>query len=137
MKKGLKLSIPILVILAVLYYLFSSSGMGKVVTDLTQAYADPELYNNAIEKANSNKEVIESIGEIKPIDKMTILNGEVKFSDDDQIIHSTVKITGSTRNGKLDLTAERDKESWRYQKISIRIKDSEEKNKTIVILNQP
>ena len=135
MRRGLQWVIPIIVVLAVVFYLFSSSEMGKVATDLTQAYADQELYKNAIEKANSNQRVIETIGEIQPINKMTILNGEVNFSDDNQIVSSTIKVTGSKGNGKLDLKAERENESWRYEKINIRIKDSEKKKKIIEIIN--
>ena len=129
MRKSLKWLIPIIVVLAIMLYLFSSSGMGKVATDLTQAYADQELYKNAIEKANSDHRVIEKIGEIQPIDKMTILNGEVNFSNDNQTVNSTIKVIGSKGNGKLDLTAIREDESWRYEKINIRIKDSGKKNK--------
>ncbi|WP_245566928.1 hypothetical protein [Christiangramia portivictoriae] len=84
MRRSLKWIIPIIVVLAVAFYLFSSSGMGKVATDLTQAYADEELYENAIEKANYNQRVLEKIGEIQPIDKMAILNGEVDFSYDNK-----------------------------------------------------
>lgn len=137
MRKSLKWIIPTIVVLAVVFYLFSSSGMGKVATDLTQAYADEELYKNAIEKANSDQRVLEKIGEIQPIDKMTILNGEVDFSDDNQTVNSTIKVTGSKGNGKLDLTAERENESWRYEKIDIRFKDSEKNKKTIEIINLP
>lgn len=137
MRRSLKWIIPIIVVLAVAYYLFSSSGMGKVATDLTQAYADEELYKNAIEKANSNQRVLEKIGEIQPIDKMTILNGEVDFSDDNQTVNSTIKVIGSKGNGKLDITAERENESWRYEKINIRFKDFEKNKKTIEIINLP
>ena len=137
MRRSLKWIIPIIVVLAIVFYLFSSSEMGKVATDLTQAYADQELYKNAIEKANSDQRVLNEIGEIQPIDKMTILNGEVNFSNDNQIVNSTIKVEGSKGNGKLDLTAERENESWRYEKINIRIKDSEKKKKTIEIMNLP
>ena len=137
MSKSLKWLIPIVVFIGIVFYLFSSSGMGKVATDLTQAYADPELYNNAIEKANSDQRILENIGEIQPIDKMSILNGEVNFSDDNQKVNSTIKVIGSKGNGKLDLTAERENESWRYEKINVRIKDSAKKKKTIEIINLP
>ena len=137
MSKSLKWLIPIVVFIGIVFYLFSSSGMGKVATDLTQAYADPELYNNAIEKANSDQRILQNIGEIRPIDKMSILNGEVNFSDDNQKVNSTIKVIGSKGNGKLDLTAERDNESWRYEKINVRIIDSAKKKKTIEIINLP
>ena len=110
MRKSLKWLIPIIVVLGIVIYLFSSSGMGKIATDLTQAYADPELYKNAIKKANSDQQVIKSIGEIKPIDKMTILNGEVNFTDDNKIVNTTIKVIGQKGNGKMDITAKRENE---------------------------
>lgn len=137
MRRSLKWIIPIIVVLAVVFYLFSSSGMGKVATDLTQAYTDQELYNNAIEKANSDQRVLDEIGEIQPIDKMSILNGEVNFSNDNETVNSTIKVEGSKGNGKLDLTAERENQSWRYEKVKIRIEDHEKKKKTIEIINLP
>ena len=137
MRKSLKWLIPIIVVLAIVIYLFSSSGMGKVATDLTQAYADPELYKNAIEKANSDQQVIKNIGEIKPIDKMTILNGEVNFTDDNKTVNTTIKIIGQKGNGKMDIIAKRENENWRYEKINIRIKDSEKKTNTIEIIEVP
>lgn len=60
MRKSLKWLIPVMVVLAIIIYLFSSSGMGKVATDLTQAYADQNLYKYAIEKANSDQKAIEN-----------------------------------------------------------------------------
>lgn len=137
MRKSVKWLISIMVFLAIVIYLFSSSGMGKVATDLTQAYADQDLYKNAIEKAHSNQQVIENIGEIKPIDKMTILNGEVNYSDDNKTVNSTIKVTGSKGNGKMDIIAKREDENWNYEKITIRIKDSQKKKKTIEIIELP
>ena len=49
-------------------------------------------------------------------------------------MNSTIKVIGSKGNGKLDLTAERENESWRYEKINIRIKGPEKKKKTIEII---
>ncbi len=137
MRKSVKWLIPIMVFLAIVIYLFSSSGMRKVATDLTQAYADQDLYKNAIEKAHSNQQVIENIGEIKPIDKMTILNGEVNYTDDNKTVNSTIKVTGSKGNGKMDIIAKRENENWNYEKITIRIKDSQKKKKTIEIIELP
>ena len=137
MRKILKWIIPIMVVFAIGIYLFLSSGMGKVATDLTQAYTDEDLYKDAIEKANLNQQVIESIGEIKPLDKMTILNGEVNYSDDNKSVNSTIKVIGLDGNGKMDIIAKRENENWNYKKINIRIKDSQNEKKTIEIIELP
>lgn len=137
MRKSLKWLIPIMVVIAIVIYLLSSSGMGKVATNLTQAFANQDLYKNAIEEANSNIQVVENIGEIQPIDKMAILNGEVNFTDNNQTVNSTIKVIGQKGNAKMDITAKRENEIWRYEKINIRIKDSENKKKTIEIIEIP
>ncbi|MFD1096145.1 cytochrome c oxidase assembly factor Coa1 family protein [Salegentibacter chungangensis] len=129
--------IPVLVILPSIIYLFTSSGIGKMATDLTQAYADKELYEETIEKANSNKEVIEFIGEIKPINKMMILNGEVKFTGNNKIVNSTIKITGEKETAKMDITAKRENDNWQDEKINIRVKGPENNKRTIEIVNAP
>ena len=92
----------LLIIFAV--YLFSSSGMGKMTTDFAQAYADENLYEDAIEMANSNDSVAEMLGEIKPIDKMTLLNGDVQFSEDNQTVSSTIKVEGAKGKAKNGFT---------------------------------
>ena len=134
MRKHLKWIIPVIVVLAIVMYLFSASGMGKVATDITQAYADEDLYKNAIEKANYDQEVISTIGKIKPIDKMAIFNGEVVYSDNNQIVNSTIKISGEKGKAKLDITAKREQEAWEYEKINLRIQDPENNKKTIEII---
>lgn len=118
-------------------YFFSSSVMGKVTTHLVQAYADKGLYKDAIEKANLDQEVISAVGKIKPIDKMTILNGEVIFSDDNNTVHSTIKVIGEKGAGKLDITAKRENENWQYEKINLRFKDPLENRKIIEIIEVP
>ncbi len=135
--RSLKWIIPVIIVLTIGVYLFSSSGMGKIAGDLTQAYADEDLYTKAIEKANANREVIEMIGEIEPIDKMTILNGEVIFSEDDQIVSSTIQVKGTKTRAKMDFTANRVNENWQYEKINIRIKETEKNKRTIEIVDVP
>lgn len=137
MGKSLKWLIPVIVVSGIVIYLFSSSEMGKVTTDLAQAYADKGLYKNAIEKANSNQEVISVVGRIKPIDKLTILNGEVIFSNNNNTVNSTIKIIGEKGPGKLDITAKRENENWQYEKINLRFKDPLENRKTIEIIEMP
>ncbi len=63
--RNLRWLIPVAGILIIAVYLFSSSGMGKITKDLAQAYADKNLYNNAIEKANSHQEVLDMLGKIE------------------------------------------------------------------------
>ncbi|MDR6300138.1 cytochrome c oxidase assembly factor Coa1 family protein [Mesonia maritima] len=136
MKKNFKWIIPIIILFAIVFYLFSSAGMGKVATDLTQAYADETLYQNAIEIANSDEEVIQRIGTIESLNKMTILNGEVNYTNNNKTVNSTIKITGEKGNAKLDITANQKEEKWDYEKINIRIKHSDKTTELIEILQK-
>ncbi|MDR5589070.1 cytochrome c oxidase assembly factor Coa1 family protein [Christiangramia sp. SM2212] len=134
MGRNIKWIMPLLFTVGLITYLVSSSGMGKVSSDLIQAYADEELYENAIEKANDDVQVKEQLGSIEPIGKMTILNGEVKFSEDHKTVTSTIKIKGTKEKGKMDITAHRSGEKWIYDEINIRIVDTLEDTQTIRVI---
>lgn len=135
MKKSLKWIAPIIIVLAIGIYLFSSSGMTKISTDFIQAYSDQTLYENAIEKANENQKVLEKIGLIKPIGNMTILNGEVNYTNENQTVYSSIKVEGNNGKGSMDIVANRENEKWIYEKINIRIQDSEKNKETIEIIS--
>lgn len=134
MKKQLKWVIPVILFAGIGLYLFTSSGMGKVASNLAQAYADENLYSDAIEKANSDPEVIRTLGEIQAIDRMTILNGEVMFSEDNQSVNSTIKLKGSNMTGKMDIVANRQGEAWHYESIRIRYQDTDKNKQSIQVV---
>jgi len=134
LNRNYKWSVPFVTLTIIIIYLLTSSGLGKISTDLAQAYADKELFENAIEKANTNKQVLKIIGEIQPIDKMTILNGETRYSENNERVISTIKVQGDQGQAKLDLTAHRIKEKWKYEEINIRITHPSENAQTIKIL---
>ena len=135
LNKNYKWLVPVLTIFIIITYLLASSNLGKTSTDLAQAYTDTELYQEAINKANRNTRVLELIGEIQPIGKMTILNGEVQYSDNDQKVTSTVKVQGSKDNAKLDLSAYRNGDVWVYELINLRIDKSGDNAQSIEIIN--
>ncbi len=132
--KNYKWLVPIAFITILIIYLIGSSGLGKISTNLAQAYLDDELYTKAIEKANRDQRVEKKLGEIQPIDKMAILNGEVRYSDDNQSVISTIKIKGEKANGKLDLRAHRKEEEWKYDQLNIRILNPNGNNETLKII---
>ena len=135
LNKNYKWLVPVLTIFIIITYLLASSNLGKTSTDLAQAYTDTELYQEAINKANRNTRVLELIGEIQPIGKMTILNGEVQYLDNAQKVTSTVKVQGSKDNAKLDLSAYRNGDVWVYELINLRIDKSGDNAQSIEIIN--
>lgn len=132
--RNFKWAVPTFFLLVLILYLVFSSGLEKVSSDLVQAYADEPLYEDAISLANKNKEIQENLGYIQPMDKMSILNGEVNYSKDHQKVSTTIKIKGDKSNGKLDIEAHRNSNEWIYDKINIRIKDSSNKTQTIGVI---
>lgn len=99
--------------------------------DFAQAYADTALYENAIFEANKNKEILQILGKIEPLDDLAILEGNTKYSDNNKIIDATVRIIGKNGKGKMDIVAEKINQKWNYKIIKIRIK-----NKEIIILEK-
>ncbi|CAL68432.1 cytochrome c oxidase assembly factor Coa1 family protein [Christiangramia forsetii] len=134
LNRNYKWSVPLVSLIIVIIYLFASSGFGKISSDLAQAYADKELYQTAIDKANKDLRVIETIGKIQPIDKMTILNGEVNYSKDNKSVTSTIKVLGDKGKAKLDLIAHRNAKKWKYEQLNIRVINPTKSTQTIEVI---
>ncbi|MEZ7497817.1 cytochrome c oxidase assembly factor Coa1 family protein [Flavobacterium sp. Arc3] len=102
------------------------------VTDFAQAYSDNSLYNKAIQKGNANLRVKEVLGAIEPIDKLVILEGDTKYTNDNTAVTITIRVKGSKANGKMDISAYENGTEWEYKKITVRIKQPKEE---IAIIN--
>lgn len=124
------LTVLILILVGSLF----TSGFGGILGDYSKAYADPLLYDGALESVGQNERVQEVLGDLQPIDAATILNGSVIYSDGDRSVNSTIKITGEHGKAMLDIVADRMNDAWIYKKITIRIKKPIEKKETIEIL---
>ena len=125
-KHNRKWFIPLLGLFIIVIVGFFSSGLGGKVKDISKAYADTALYENAIKEVKKNQKAINVLGEIKPTDKMAITEGFVSYSEDNKKVKSTIRIKGSKGKGKLDIHAERNEDSWIYKEIKIRIKGYKE-----------
>lgn len=101
------------------------------LTNITQAYAENSLFEKAIEKANSNKKVLERIGKIKTIDKLAILEGNTLYTDNNNSVELSVRVQGTKGNGKLDISAYKNGKEWKYKTISLRTKNPKEKIKIL------
>ncbi len=110
---------------------FFMSPIGNAVTDIVKVYADATVYENALEKAKVNPQVITVMGDLAPIDTFAILEGAVRYSNNNASVNITVRIKGSKGKGKLDIVAHKLNAIWDYELIKIRIKDPKA---TIVVL---
>jgi len=132
-KRNWKWLVPISAIIMISLVIFFSSGMDGIATDLAQAYADTELYENALKKAKSDKKVMELLGEIQPIDKLAILEGQVEYLNQNKTVNSSIRIVGTKGKASLDISADRLNNDWNYTKINVRIKNPPELKQTIEI----
>lgn len=125
------LSFVIILVLGVIL-LFSLTG--DHLGDFGQAYADPQLFQGAVDKAQENEAVTNLLGNLEPIDKMAILEGDVGYSNQNKNVSFSVRLKGS--NGKAQMSAEaiRKNDLWEYKKITIRIKDSSKNKQTIEVI---
>ena len=126
-KRNWKWFLPTFILVFLLLFgVILSSGVEGNVTDIAQAYSDNSLYEKAIEKAKTNERVIELIGEIEPIDKLAILEGNAIYSNNNNSVELSIRVRGNKGNGKMDISADKNGKEWGYKKISIRIKDPKE-----------
>jgi hypothetical protein len=110
------------IIIAIGFMLIIISNFEGDLVNLGQAYADPLLCQNAIDKANKNEEVIQNFGKLEPIDKLAILEGNTVYSNDSKSISITVRVSGEKEKGKMDILADRSGKTWIYKSIKIRNK---------------
>ena len=103
------------------------------ISNIAKAYADTSIYENALEKAQQNQQVIKTLGLLEPIDKMAIIEGYVLYSNNNNTVNLTIRFKGTKGKGKMDITANKVNENWKYEKIAIRIK---EPKKTISIIQE-
>lgn len=111
--------------------LIGSSVAGNF-KNFQKAYVDTSLYEKAIEKAKTNKRVIDRIGEIEPIDRLAILEGNEIYSNNNKSVEVSIRLKGNKGKGKIDIAPARNGTSWDYKKINIRIKEPKE---VIEVLN--
>ena len=119
--------------LAMIFAVALFSGTDNQLGDFAKAYADMPLFDKAIAGANTNDRVKEVFGRLQPIDKMTIAEGNVNYTEDGKSVSSTITVKGEKTKAKMDIEAKKSEAGWEYTAINIRIKDPKEE---IVILKK-
>src|SRR5690606_27097276 len=132
-QRNWKWALPIS-ILAILCATLFFSLTGEHLGDFGKAYSDPQLFQGAMEKAQENEEVKRVLGEIEPVSKMAILEGDVNYTNQNRNVQFTVRVEGKNGKALMDGIAERINDSWDYKKITIRVKNPPEKRQTINVL---
>lgn len=132
-KRNWKWSVPTTILVIFIAGLFLSSNSPEDISDVIQAYNDSSIYEKAIEKANSDERITQTLGIIQPIDKLAILEGNAVYSNDNNSVSLSVRIKGSKGNGKLDISADKIGMAWKYKKIIVRNKKTKEE---IIVVNE-
>lgn len=114
--------------------LFFTSGMDGVVSNYAQAYADTSLYEKALEQVREHPQATALLGDIEPLEQLSIVEGAVQYSNDNQTVHTTVRIRGTKGTAKMDMAAHRVDAVWQYETINLRVKDPQETTQTIEII---
>ncbi|MNR03112.1 Cytochrome oxidase complex assembly protein 1 [compost metagenome] len=133
LKRNWKWSVPSTILFVFIFGLFLTSNSPEGINDIIHAYNDNSLYEKAIEKANSDKRIIQKIGIIQPIDKLAIVEGNTVYSNDKNSVSLSVRIKGTKGNGKLDITADKIGTVWKYKKIIVRNRNTKEE---IIVVNE-
>lgn len=130
-KNWIKITISCFLAILIFIILLSSNSKNGL-TDTINAFKENSLYEKALDHANSNSAVLETIGKINSIDKLAILEGNTSYTNNGNEVIVSVRIKGSKKQGKLEFQATKNGSEWNYKKISIRVKST---NEEITILD--
>lgn len=102
------------------------SPVGTRISDITQAYADPILLENAILKAQENEDVVELLGSLEKVKGIDIMRGIVNYSNNHKTIDLYFHVKGSKGTGRMRVFADYHNDKWIYNNISIISKNDKE-----------
>ena len=126
LQRNIKWLLPVIVVVcflgSALFSTVSDAQMGGYVTALN----DDALYKDALKQAQKNKEVVKVLGTLEPIDQMAIIESNVEYSDNNNHVNLSVRVKGSKAKGKMDVIATKGNNTWQYNAITIRIKDTKQ-----------
>lgn len=120
-------------LLIIIFFVLNSNSKNGI-TDSITALKENTLYEKAIDLANSNSAVLETIGKINSIDKLAILEGNTSYNNNKKDVVVSVRINGIKKQGKIEIQAAKKGAEWIYKKIIIRTKNS---NEEIIVLDKP
>lgn len=123
-------------IIAVLALIFLSlpKGFTKGASHMLIGYSDMKLADSAIAMVNKNERVLKMLGNIKPMSKMTMLEGYVSYSKNLDSVFMALTIKGAKEKGKLDIYAFKKNNAWVYERLNVRLKEPKFRKETIPIL---
>jgi len=115
--------VPVCAAVFMFVLIFASSDTVTHAVDFASGYNDKALYENAIKQANANNDVLDVVGKLKPVDNMAIVESTIEYSNNDQSVSLSVRVSGSKGKAKMDVAATKRDSIWQYSLIKLRIKN--------------
>jgi len=126
LQRNLKWFLPVVIVVlflgSALFSTASDAQMGGYATALN----DDALFQDALKQAQQNAEVTKVFGTLEPIDQLAIIESNVEYSDNNNVVNLSVRVKGTQAKGRMDVTATKANNAWQYNSIKIRIKDPEQ-----------
>lgn len=119
LNRNWKWLIPVITVFLLSISLVFASPLGKKMSDIVKLYADPDLIENALLHAQGNEEVTILLGTLKPINKGAIVQGIIKYSNNDRTVDLYIHVNGSKGKGRMRVFADWNGENWEYRTISV------------------
>lgn len=117
-RRNAKWLFPLILVIITGLYLIASGVVP--FGDHARAYTDMPVFENAVQLAKQNNRVTEAIGDIEPIDKLTIAEGEVDYTLDYLSMTATITLKGRKGKCKMDISAHNANGQWQYDAIQVR-----------------
>ena len=98
-------------------------AIGAIFFGVSNAIEDSQPYEYALEKINTDEDLINALG--SPIEKDGMVSGDWKYSNGKKSAHMAIPISGPKGKGTLFVEATGEGDDWIYHVIRVEIEDSE------------
>ncbi|MCO4821239.1 MAG: hypothetical protein KC469_04170 [Flavobacteriaceae bacterium] len=99
-------------------------GLGAVIFGVTNAVKNSTPYEYAFERAETNLEVKNALG--NNIDTQGVLSGNISLNNNGGEVDFMIPIQGSKGEGEIYVLGKKIDGEWVYEKLYVRIKDTGE-----------
>lgn len=106
-------------------------AIASIFYGVTNAIEDSQPYEFALEKINSDEDLVNALG--TPIEKDGMVSGNWNYVNGKKSAKMTIPISGPKGSGMLFVEATGEDEDWTYHVIRVEIEDSE----TFDIIEEP
>ncbi|MBW1298208.1 cytochrome c oxidase assembly factor Coa1 family protein [Aquimarina litoralis] len=98
--------------------------LGSVIFGVSQAFTNSGPYQDAMAKVQSDEYVIEKLGE--PIETNGIMNGSLKFENDEGSVDISIPIKGPDGEGRVYIVGTKNDGNWNYSELYVILEETNE-----------